>query len=195
MKLTCDVCNNTLMMNAGGQSAICSGCGMAYPTPRLREKLGIAAQAQPAAGELIYDAPGSSMNGKHFFLIVENLFQIQGRGMVVCGTVQDAPVHLNDLVTIVRADGYRIPTQVAGIERNQTLFDKAVPSEAVGILLADTKPIHVSVGDVIAISAQAKQSPSDYYHAIHCRNCNTLLRIPAQWNAPLPNCPHCNAPF
>ena len=40
MKLTCDLCNGELQMTTGGQSAVCSNCGITYPIERLREKLG-----------------------------------------------------------------------------------------------------------------------------------------------------------
>ena len=44
--LLCDVCSGTLVMNAGGQNATCSVCGISYSLERLREKaLG---QATPA---------------------------------------------------------------------------------------------------------------------------------------------------
>ncbi len=39
MKITCDLCGGTLQMNPGGQTALCTGCGLCYPMARLREKL------------------------------------------------------------------------------------------------------------------------------------------------------------
>ncbi len=38
--LVCDVCSGTLVMGAGGQKAVCSGCGLEYSVERLREKVG-----------------------------------------------------------------------------------------------------------------------------------------------------------
>lgn len=200
MKLTCDICNGALEMNTNGQSAVCSVCGVTYSAARLKEKISIENSMRQELEEIVYDVTDFEVvdaadEAKQFWLLVENLFQIKGRGMVVCGYVQGASVHVNDLVTVIRADGFRIETKVLGIERNKVLYDRADPCEAVGILLENTKPNQISVGDVLAITAEAKQSVSDYYTIIRCKNCNSFLRIPANWDGPLPNCPDCNTPF
>lgn len=47
MKLTCDLCGGDLLMNAGGQSACCNRCGLAYSKERLKEKLVAFSEAKP----------------------------------------------------------------------------------------------------------------------------------------------------
>lgn len=39
MKVNCDLCGGTLLMNLGGQGATCMSCGLGYEMARLREKL------------------------------------------------------------------------------------------------------------------------------------------------------------
>ena len=38
-KLCCDICGGALMMQSGGQTAICDSCGMQYSVERVREKV------------------------------------------------------------------------------------------------------------------------------------------------------------
>lgn len=38
-KLCCDICGGTLVMQAGGETAICDSCGMQYSIERMREKV------------------------------------------------------------------------------------------------------------------------------------------------------------
>ena len=38
-KLQCDICGGTLVMQSGGQSAVCDSCGMQYSVERVREKV------------------------------------------------------------------------------------------------------------------------------------------------------------
>lgn len=45
--LLCDICSGTLVINAGGQNATCSVCGVSYSIERLREKA-IAQSVQPS---------------------------------------------------------------------------------------------------------------------------------------------------
>lgn len=47
MKLTCDLCGSELQMNAGGQSATCSNCGLEYSRERLLEMLNGSIPAEP----------------------------------------------------------------------------------------------------------------------------------------------------
>lgn len=199
-KLLCDICNGALEMNTNGQGAVCVNCGMTYSTARLQEKLRAEEPVQQAEEEIVYEITDYEVveaadNAKHFWMTVEHLFHVEGRGMVVVGRVQDASVYLNDQVTLIRADGSRLTTQVSAIERYHKLLDRADPGEAVGILLADTKPNQVSVEDVIAAAAEAKQSISDYYTVVRCKNCSSFLRVSTQWHGPLPNCPDCGTPF
>ena len=58
MKLTCDLCGGTLEMTSGGQSAVCTNCGISYSIERLREKLGSRSTADgSSAGKPQYTPP------------------------------------------------------------------------------------------------------------------------------------------
>lgn len=48
MKISCDLCGSELQMEAGGQSARCTVCGMVYSLERLREKMKISRRKNPA---------------------------------------------------------------------------------------------------------------------------------------------------
>lgn len=47
MKISCDLCGSELQMEAGGQSARCTVCGMVYSLERLREKMKIPPAEEP----------------------------------------------------------------------------------------------------------------------------------------------------
>ena len=183
-KLLCDICNAELEMTSNGQSAVCTGCGMAYPVARLKAKLGIAEPVQQAAEEVVYDVPESAIEevydvtefevvepdnaSKVFNLWIETTFLIEGRGVVVTGIVQDATVLLGDPVTVIRANGTHLQSKVLGIEHNQTLYDGMNPGYGVGILLADIKPDQVSAGDVLTTpSAAAVRKSVHFVHILH----------------------------
>lgn len=208
-KLLCDICNGTLEMHADGQGAVCTVCGMTYSVARLKEKLSVPEQ-QPAE-EVIYDIAdseieevydvtdfevvGTANNTPRFFLIIEDVFHIAGRGMVATGYVQGAPVHVGDSVTIVRANGAQLVTKIAGIEMFKKLLNSANPGDAVGILLANLKPGQVAAGDVLAASAAPGQTASDYFILIHCTNCGTPLRITKPIKSHTITCPGCKTPL
>ena len=198
-KLVCDICNSPLEMNADGQGAVCTSCGMNYSTARLREKLNVKTPAQSVEEEVYditdFEVIDATEETKHFMLFIEDSFLIKDRGMVVTGYVQEAPVHVGDAVTVVRADGTHFAASVAGIEQYKTLYDKANPGEAVGILLPEIKPGQVAQGDVLTSSANVKPSAADYFHSIYCKRCGTRFNLPTNYAKELPKCPNCNTPL
>ena len=56
MRITCDICEGALLIDAGGNTATCQTCGMAHSIERVREKMGVGSVAKPVVEEEIYDA-------------------------------------------------------------------------------------------------------------------------------------------
>lgn len=200
-KLLCDICGGPLEMKAGGKGAACAGCGMTYSVERLKEMLQMPAQevldipdsaieqiCDVAEYEPVEDAP-------RFMLIVEDCFQIKNRGMVVTGTVQNASIHLNEQIALVRMDGTKLKATVGGIERSHKLYDRADPSEGVGILLPEIRPGQVAAGDVICAYPAVGQSVSDYYTTLYCTGCGVPFRVNRQVKEIHSQCPNCNTPL
>lgn len=90
-----------------------------------------------------------------FQMIVEDAFDIAGRGVVVTGWVTGATIHTGDLVTVIHKDGAQKPASIAGIERNRTIINSADPGTAVGILLSGMSTKAVSAGDRLVGKASA----------------------------------------
>ena len=86
---------------------------------------------------------------ERFYLWVEEVFRIVGRAMVVTGRVRGATAHVGDRVLILRANGERHITTIEAIEQFRQLRDSVAPNDAVGILLAGTKPGDVMPGDTL----------------------------------------------
>lgn len=143
-----------------------------------------------------FEAVEPTDTSKEFLLIVEESFQIVGRGTVVTGYVQHAPVHVGDAVTLIKTNGTHIAARVAGIESYKKLLNQAEAGTAVGILLPEIPKGVVSAGDVLtmAATAVAKRSVSDYYIRIYCSECGVPLTI-TKGARKLPNCPRCNTPI
>lgn len=206
-KLVCDICNSNLEMNADGQGAVCTSCGMTYSVARLKEMLSVPEAAQQAAIDVVYDVSEDQIETvydvtdfevvaadapKQFYLLIEDVFHIAGRGMVATGYVQGASVHVDDAVTVVRMSGEHLAAKVSGIEMYKKLLDRADPGDAVGILLMGTKPGQVAAGDVLTASAAPGQTTADYYKLVYCPKCGIPLRITKEANKRVVNCPDCN---
>lgn len=86
---------------------------------------------------------------KEFLMRVEDVFKLEGRGMVVTGTIDRGVIHVGDNVEIVGARGLR-QSAIHGIEMNRKLHDSASKGDAVGLLLRED--LTVKRGDCIAAS-------------------------------------------
>lgn len=71
------------------------------------------------------------LSGK-FQMVIEEIFFITGRGIVVTGNIASGSVCLNDIVTIKETG---IQTKVVGIEQFRKQCDMAQAGDNVGILL------------------------------------------------------------
>lgn len=85
-----------------------------------------------------------------FRYIIEDVFSIKGRGIVVVGVIASGTLCTGDKVTLCRADGSTRTVTVGGIEKyKQGLVPSAVQGENVGILLKEINNEDVSRGDCL----------------------------------------------
>lgn len=85
-----------------------------------------------------------------FRYIIEDVFSIKGRGIVVVGVILTGTLRTGDKLTLCRADGSKRTVTVGGIEKyKQGLVPSAVQGENVGILLKEISNEDVSRGDCL----------------------------------------------
>lgn len=84
-----------------------------------------------------------------FRMIVEDVFRITGRGVLVCGKIEAGIVAAGSSVAIER-DGRQVGTsEVIGIERFRKVVTEAEAGEEVGLLLRELRREHVAAGDIL----------------------------------------------
>lgn len=112
---------------------------------RRRSKDLFTIPAQPAFSPPATSAPGSA----GFRMVVEDVFFIQRRGMVVTGTIEAGTVAVGSLVTLERAGQAVRSLQVAAIEQARKTTAQAGGGETVGLLLRDAGSGEIVQGDVL----------------------------------------------
>ena len=83
-----------------------------------------------------------------FYMIVEDVFMIRGRGTVVTGKIETGILKVGDDVVIKEANGQKTPT-VTGIESFRKALNQANPGDTVGLLLKDLSKQDIQHGDEI----------------------------------------------
>lgn len=84
-----------------------------------------------------------------FRMIVEDVFDIRGRGVVVSGRIEAGTIAVGSSVAIDR-DGRPLGTsQVVGIERGRQTIPAAEAGQQVGLLLGESRRRAVVTGDVL----------------------------------------------
>ena len=89
--------------------------------------------------------PTSNYSGE-FYMLVEDVFTIAGRGTVVTGRVEKGEVHIGDIVSI----SGRNNAEVTGIEMFRKTLDFAKAGDNCGILLKDISRNDIHKGDYLA---------------------------------------------
>jgi elongation factor Tu len=87
---------------------------------------------------------------KPFFMPVEDVFSIEGRGTVVTGRIERGIIHINDEVEIVGLKEETSKTVVTGIEMFNKSLKEGQAGDNAGILLRGTKKDEVERGMVLA---------------------------------------------
>ena len=85
-----------------------------------------------------------------FFMPIEDVFSISGRGTVVTGRIERGKVNVGDEIEIV---GIRETTKTTctGVEMFRKLLDEGVAGDNVGVLLRGTKREEVERGQVLCL--------------------------------------------
>lgn len=125
MKLKCELCGGSLQVGSGGQGASCMVCGLHYTMERLRE---------------LFEATQS----ESFYMPIEDVFYIAGRGVVVVGKVEKGSIKVGDLVMV---NG--VICTVMEIESFLKNLSKAQAGDQVGIALRGIETCQVAKGDVL----------------------------------------------
>jgi len=87
---------------------------------------------------------------KPFFMAVEDVFTIKGRGTVVTGRIDRGMIHTGDPVEIVGLQDQIMDTVVTGVEMFHKILDEGQAGDNVGLLLRGTGRDEVERGMVIA---------------------------------------------
>ena len=95
------------------------------------------------------------MEGYDFYLVIEDVFSITGRGTVVTGRIQKGQIHIGESVTLLRTNAQ---IEVTGIEQFRKVMDSASEGDNVGLLLRGVGRDEVVSGDVLTKGA----GTSDY---------------------------------
>ncbi|PJC52823.1 MAG: elongation factor Tu, partial [Candidatus Magasanikbacteria bacterium CG_4_9_14_0_2_um_filter_42_11] len=87
---------------------------------------------------------------KPFFMSIEDVFSIEGRGTVVTGRVDRGAVKVGEEVEIVGMKAETSKTTVTGVEMFNKSLDRAQAGDNAGVLLRGTKKDEVERGQVLA---------------------------------------------
>jgi len=92
-----------------------------------------------------------------FYLKIEDVFFISGRGLVVCGQVLEGEIRVNDKVFILRENKENLVAVVHEIEMKMKRMEKAVTGNNVGIFLRGINKKDVKVGDGLVDSIEPNE--------------------------------------
>lgn len=79
-----------------------------------------------------------------FYMEIEDIFTITGRGTVLVGNIKSGTVYLNDKIYI-----NNIETKVLGIEMFRKKLDYATSGDNVGLLLENINRNDIKRGDIV----------------------------------------------
>ena len=82
-----------------------------------------------------------------FRMDIEDVFSITGRGTVATGRVASGTVSEGDALTVVRANGQRLPVAVTGIEAFRKRLSSAGPGDNIGLLINGATRSDIARGD------------------------------------------------
>lgn len=84
--------------------------------------------------------------------LVEDVFFISGRGIVLVGKVQSGNIHLGDVTTITNKKGVLVESTVIGIEQFHNQCKSINQGENCGLLLSGLSKGDVVAGSIITAS-------------------------------------------
>lgn len=89
------------------------------------------------------------INSGEFTFIVNDIFEIAGRGTVVTGEVSSGNVKVGDTLSLLTHNGRNTPVVVSGIEFFRQLVDEAKKGDNVGIFLRGIKKTDINISDML----------------------------------------------
>ena len=125
MKLKCDLCGGPLQVGSGGKGASCMVCGLNYTMERLQELFAAA-------------------TSESFYMPIQEVFNIIGRGVVVVGKVEKGSIKVGDQVMV---NG--VICTVMEIESFLMKLQEAQVGDQVGIALRGIEREQVAKGYVL----------------------------------------------
>jgi len=148
-QFTCVICKRVLDTKYLHANQTCSDCFAKTHTPKPYTKK----QEKPVVQNTIGNSTANEFSSEHadFQMTVDDIFPVQGRGIVLRGTIGSGTVHLKDTV-IVNGKNYR----VVGIEISMKLVTLAKAGDLIGLLVEAHNPNDFKKGDVVH---GAKDSP------------------------------------
>lgn len=87
--------------------------------------------------------------GDNFQFLVDDIFTITGKGMVVTGNIKSGTISVGDSVNIVRNGMVVKSTTITGIEEFKKLLKTAQAGQNVGILLSEVRKKEIAKGDIL----------------------------------------------
>lgn len=128
-------------------------------------------------GKLNMPKPETTMVNKETALIVNDIFDITGRGIVVTGKVLSDHMRTGDIMQFVQGNGVTRNVVVSGIEKNRQLCNEAKYGDIVGVFLKGLRKNEISIGTQLRIKEQTQvtHSTSSVTHkkvALLIGNCN-----------------------
>jgi translation elongation factor EF-Tu-like GTPase len=124
-------------------SGICSII-VAFIVLKIRNK-----RAEEAANDMSFVKPFKSSNTSNTFfeLIIEDVFHIAGRGVVVTGRVNKGSVRKGDLLYFKNSMGEKREVKVNGIEIFKKILEEAHQGDNVGLLISNITKESIKKGD------------------------------------------------
>lgn len=90
-----------------------------------------------------------NINEESFYMPIEDVFTIKGRGAVVVGVIERGRISVGDTVEICSMERKSLLAQVAGIEKYKEVLVSAKAGDGVGILLLGIDRDQVEAGMVL----------------------------------------------
>ena len=84
-----------------------------------------------------------------FEFCVSDIFNINGRGIVVVGNIKKGTIHINQSVAQLRHKVFRRIIVIQYIEKDRKLVQTATHGDIVGLLLKDIEIADISIGDML----------------------------------------------
>jgi translation elongation factor EF-Tu-like GTPase len=85
----------------------------------------------------------------HFSIVAQGVFSISGRGTVITGEVAIGEIAVGDRVKIIKKNGQRIESAVAGIEQFRKMLDTAKKGDNIGLMLSGVTKAQIEKGDIV----------------------------------------------